>query len=143
MAPDANVLLAAFRRDHPHHSRAYAWLTYALGACADGDTLELLPMVTAGFLRLATHPKVFFTPSQVAIALRFLDALIAGGATLLQLGSEWPSLRRLCIDRKLAGNAIPAAWVAAAVTTQGLHLVTFDRDFHALLNPSEFTLLKP
>jgi len=33
------------------------------------------------------------------------------------------------------------AWIAAAVTANGLHLVTFDRDFTRLLRPAQYTLL--
>lgn len=143
MAPDVNVLLAAFRRDHPHHAKAHAWLKQAVDACAAGDTLELLPMVAAGFLRIATNSRVFAKPAPVATALRLLDALFAQGATMVPMGSEWPTFRRLCADGSLAGNAIPDASIAAAVTTQGLHLVTFDKDFRRLLRPSEFTLLTP
>ena len=30
------------------------------------------------------------------------------------LGSEWPTLRQLCLDKQLAGNHLPDAWLAAA-----------------------------
>lgn len=43
----------------------------------------------------------------------------------------------------LTGNAIPDAWIAVAAKSSGLHLVTLDRDFARLLDPSHYTLLRP
>jgi predicted nucleic acid-binding protein len=63
MAPDINVLLAAFRADHPHPSKAHAWLAGTLAARAEGEALELLPMVTSGFLRLATISGIAWFPA--------------------------------------------------------------------------------
>lgn len=143
MAPDINVLLAAFRSDHVHHGQAHAWLTSVIEVCALGETFEILPMVAAGFLRLATHPKVFVEPAPTESALEFLRTLFAHGATMPELGPEWPSFERLCLDQSLIGNQIPDAWIAAAITTGGYHLVTFDKDFRKLLRLSEFTLLRP
>ncbi len=58
------------------------------------------------------------------------------------LGEAWPSLRRLCLDRQLGGKDVPDAWLAAAVSNMGEHLVSFDRDFRKLLPRGQFTLLK-
>src|SRR5687768_5144242 len=143
MTPDVNVLVAASRSDHPHHKVALAWLNGALAACATGGTVEVLPMVAAGFLRLVTNPKVFTQPTPAA-AIAFLRAvLLAQGAGMPDLGREWSTVERLCLDLELGGNRIPDAWIAAAVTVGGYHLVTFDRGFGDLLRSSEHTLLQP
>jgi hypothetical protein len=55
---------------------------------------------------------------------------------------EWPTLRRLCIEGKLVGNAIPDAWIAAAVKVMNGRLVTFDRGFKRLLAKGELVLLE-
>jgi hypothetical protein len=52
-------------------------------------------------------------------------------------------LRQRCLDKQLAGNDLPDAWLSAAVTHRGEHLVTFDRDLRKLLTRSQFTLLAP
>ena len=83
MTPDVNVLVAASRSDHPHHGVAIDWLEAALVSCLHGERLRLLPMVTAGFLRLVTHPRVFVEPTPLAVAQDFLTALLA------QDGVEW------------------------------------------------------
>lgn len=73
-----------------------------------------------------------------------MDALLAApGVDMPESGREWPNLRRLCLDGKLAGNAIPDAWIAAAVKVMNGRLVTFDRGFMRLLGKSELMLLQP
>lgn len=144
MTPDVNVLLAASRSDHPHHAIAYASLEEALAACADGASLKLMPMVAASFLRLATNPRIFLHPTPMEAAMGFLDALLAmPGADMPVLGAEWPMLRQLCMEKKLAANDVPDAWLAAAVIHFGEHLVTFDTDFRKLLRRQHLTVLEP
>ena len=144
MTPDINVLLGASRTDHPQHRPARRWLTRAITACEAGGTIGILPMVGAGFLRLATHPRVFVVPTPLAAATEFLDSLLSiAGVDMQELGREWPTFRQLCRDRELAANAITDAWIAAAVRTSGGHLVTFDRDFLRLLGRTELTILEP
>lgn len=144
MTPDLNVLLAASRTDHPHHDVALDWLKQAIVECGLGGSIELLPMVAAGFLRLATNPKVFVTPMPIGSAIEFIDSLLAiPGVHVPELGREWPTLRQLSRDHDLAGNDITDAWIASAVRTLGSHLVTFDRGFKRLLGRAELTVLKP
>lgn len=144
MTPDVNVLLAASRTDHPHYARAVAWLEAARSACVTGQPLVILPMVAAGFLRLATHPRVFTQPTPLPAAMEFLTAVLGSpGVEMLPLGPEWPMFVRLCAEHELAGNDIPDAWVAAAVRTSHEHLVTFDRGFRRFLSTRELTILAP
>jgi len=144
MAPDLNVLLAASRTDHPHHTVALDWLNQALAACEAGESLEILPMVAAGFLRLATHPKVFRLPTPIGDAIAFIDALLARpGIQMPEIGREWPTLKQLAREHGLLANDLTDAWIAAAVRTLGSHLVTFDRGFKRLLIRNELTLLEP
>jgi toxin-antitoxin system PIN domain toxin len=142
MTPDVNVLVAASRGDHPHHKIAHAALTQAIVNSATGASLTLMPMVVASFLRLVTHPKVFVEPTPTADAIAFVDALLSvPGVDMPALGDEWPLLRQLCLDRRLAANDMPDAWLAAAVTRLGEHLVTFDTDFRKLLGRTQLTVL--
>ena len=142
MAPDVNVLIAASRGDHPHHKTAYAWLDEAIAACAAGASLKLMPMVAASFLRLVTNAKIFVHPAAVEDAVDFLDALLTvPGVEMPALGAEWPMMRQLCVERQLAANQIPDAWLAAAVIQMGEHLVTFDADFRKLLRRTQLTVL--
>jgi hypothetical protein len=144
MTPDVNVLIAASRSDHPHHKTAYTCLDEAIAACSHGASLKLMPMVVTGFLRLVTSSRIFVHPTPVEDAMRFLNALFAvPGIETPSLGAEWPILRQLCMERKLTANAIPDAWLAAAVIHLGEHLVTFDADFKKLLRRAQVTVLIP
>ena len=106
--------------------------------------MKLMPMVAASFLRLVTNPKIFNHPTPMDDALEFLDALVAvPGVEMPTLGSEWPMLRQLCIEKKLVANDVPDAWLAAAVIQLGEHLVTFDADFRKLLRRAQVTILVP
>ena len=142
MTPDVNILIAASRNDHPHYKTAHGYLAVALKACAEGASLKLMPMVAASFLRLVTNSRIFIQPTPVEDAMAFLDALLAApGVEMPALGTEWPILRQLCVEQKLTANAIPDAWLAAAVIQLGEHLVTFDADFKKLLRHTQVTVL--
>jgi toxin-antitoxin system PIN domain toxin len=142
MTPDVNVLIAASRSDHPHHKTAYICLDEAIVACADGACLRLMPMVIASFLRLVTNSRIFIHPTPVEDAMEFLDMLLGvPGVEMPPLGSEWPILRQLCLQKKLHANDIPDAWLVAAVIQLGEHLVTFDADFRKLLTRTQVTVL--
>ena len=141
MTPDANVLVAASRSDHPHHAVARAWLEQVLRAASAGAALTLMPMVLASVLRQVTSPKIFLAPTPMSDALAFVDALLASpGVQLAGLGPEWPRLRQLCLDRQLVGNDVPDAWLAAAALHLGQPLVSFDRGFRRWVTRSQFTL---
>jgi toxin-antitoxin system PIN domain toxin len=141
MTPDVNVLVAASRSDHPHHAPARQWLEATLRQ-APAQPLLLMPMVSAGFLRLVTHARVFVAPTPIDRAVAFIDAMLAApGVRMPEVGTEWPVLRSMCLAGALHANDVPDAWLAAAVRHLGDHLVTFDAGFRKLLRRSEFTLL--
>ena len=143
MTPDVNVLIAASRSNHPHHRIARRWLEGAASSAASGGSLTLMPTVIASFLRLVTSPQIFPDPTPVNDAIAFIDALLsAQSVQMASLGPEWPRLRQLCIDKRLAGNAIPDAWLAAATIHLGEHLVSFDRGLKKLMGRSQLTVLE-
>lgn len=144
MTPDVNVLVAAFRDEHPHHVAARAWLSQTLEDCSLGGSLTLLPMVAVGFVRLVTNARLFPIVVDARAAHAFIKGILAvPGATMPTLGPEWGAFEKLCVDRELAGADISDGWIAAAVKANGLRLVTFDSDFADLLEPSECLLLQP
>ena len=67
-------------------------------------------------------------------ALNLASASDAQAVVILSAGAAWAPEY---------GNDVPDAWLAAAVTHQGEHLVSFDRDFRKLLGRGQFTLLSP
>jgi uncharacterized protein len=144
VTPDLNVLLAASRTDHPQHTPALRWFDQAIASCATGSSIEVLPMVAAGFLRLATNPRVFPSPTPIRAAIDFIDSLLGvPGVEMPDIGREWPTLREFATAHKLSGNDLTDAWIAAAVRTIGSRLVTFDRGFTRLLGRNELIVLSP
>ena len=142
MLPDVNVLLAAHRSDHPHHAAAAKWLAGTLDNAA--SRLLLAMPVIGGFIRLATNPRVFLQPSSAASAVDFVDWLLENDRVALHGGaSEWPAFRRIVLERQLAANAVPDAWLAALSLGWSEPFVTFDKGFRKLLPRNLLVLLTP
>ena len=139
MTPNVNVLVAAFRADHPHHRTAARWLQEALKS---SQPLALVPLVAASFLRLVTNAKVFLDPAPIVKAIAFLDALLEHPrAQWVAAQDEWSALKALCLEHRLSGNGLPDAWLAATVLKVGEHLVTFDAGFRKLLPRRQLTIV--
>jgi len=113
MTPDVNVLLAAFRSDHPQHVVALACVQAGLSGAATGRSFTLLPMVVAGFLRLPRTLEFSANPHRRKPRVAYIDSLLAvPGVEIVELGREWPALRRFMRDHSASGNDVPDAWIA-------------------------------
>lgn len=145
MTPDVNVLVSAYRPDHPHHLPASLWLDEAVRQAANGRaSLVLLGMVVTGFIRITTHPKIFHEIDPLQDVTDFLDSLLSCAGVQFQAhGAVWPYFRELCLTRQVRGNLVSDAWIAATVMQSGETLCTFDRDFTRLLPSNQLILLKP
>lgn len=147
MIPDANVLVAAFRADHPHHSIASAWLHSTLDDIATGRTrqsLTLLASVVVGFLRITTHRKIFKQPDSLEAAAAFVDALMGCPGTVFAASDiSWAGFRQVCVEHSAQADLVSNAWIAACVLQSGDTLCTFDRDFQSLLPSHQLHLLRP
>jgi hypothetical protein len=143
ISPDVNVVIAASRSDHPQHRIALTWLKSTLAESETNGGLEILPVVAASYLRLVTNPKIFREPTPLTEAIAFVDRLLAHeGVSMSEMGiAEWNACRQLCLDKNLAANAVPDAFIAASAGILGAKLTTFDRGFVALLPPSDLELL--
>ena len=144
MTPDVNVLVSAYRPDHPHHLPARLWLDEAVRQAANGRaSLVLLGMVVTGFIRITTHPKIFREIDPLQDVTDFLDSLLSCAGVQFQAhGAVWPYFRELCLTRQVRGNLVSDAWIAATVMQSGETLCTFDRDVTRLLPSNQLILLK-
>lgn len=126
--PDVNVLIFAHRRDATEHERYRSWLEDAINGEAPFGLSEL---VLAGFVRVATHPRVFDPPSRLGDALAFLEALRARpNAVIVAPGSRhWGLFIALCERSKTKGNLVPDAYNAALAIESGSEWITTDRDY--------------
>lgn len=126
--PDVNVLVYAHREDSPHHSACLAWLE---GVANGNEAYAISELVLSGFLRVATHPKVFTKPSPLAKAVEFCEQL-RGRPNCVPVAPgprHWEIFRNLCADAGAKGNLVPDAYLAALAIEAGCEWVTTDRDF--------------
>lgn len=70
--PDVNVLLYAHRLEAPEHAAYSRWLQSTV---TKPEPFAMSEPVMSGFLRVATHRKVFRTPTPLARAIEFLDEI--------------------------------------------------------------------
>jgi len=126
---DVNVCLYAYRPGHSETARrVHAWLTPRL---VGHERVAISESVLTSVLRIATHPRIYRTPSTPSDVLRFAESLLSAPAALLvRPGPEhWPLLATLVAEHRLRGNDIPDAALAAHAFELGASLVTLDRGF--------------
>jgi hypothetical protein len=126
--PDANLLLYAYDRESPFHKAAARWW----GALLSGDEpVGLCPVVVFGFLRLATHPKVFERPLTVAEATACIRAWAERpNARLLYPGPKHFELVCTLLGAAgTAGNLVTDAQIAAFALEYGAEIHSADTDF--------------
>lgn len=128
LAPDVNVLVYAFREELPEHEACRRWLEETVSADAAFGLSEL---VLSSFLRVVTHPRVFKTPTPLAEALTFTEALRAQPqCVLVQPGPRhWRVFEGLCRVSGARGNLVADAYLAALAIESGCEWVTTDRDY--------------
>lgn len=118
----------AFREAAPGHERYRAWLNNVF---EDDEPVGVSELVLSGFVRVATHPRVFDPPATIKQALDFANAVRDQPAAVLIGPQErhWAIFERLCTAVGAKGNLVPDAYLAALAIESGAELVTTDRDF--------------
>jgi toxin-antitoxin system PIN domain toxin len=126
---DVNICLYAYR---PAESDSAATVSEWLAVRLVGhERVAVSEPVLASVIRIATHPKVFRTPSTPSDVLAFTESLAsAPAAQRVRPGPEhWPIVTDLVKEHRLRGNDVPDAVLAAHALELGATLVTLDRGF--------------
>lgn len=125
---DVNVVLAAFREDHPHHAATRPWLEQLL---ASGTGILVPDFVWVGFVRLVTNSHIFEVPSTPTEAFEFVDAVLAAPSYLgiSGLGSELQMFKDTVLQADAWGNLVPDAYLASIARSHAAPVASFDRDF--------------
>ncbi len=125
---DVNVLLYAHKEGAPRHPEWRAWLEDVLNSDQPFGVSEL---VLSGFLRVATHPRVFDPPSDWAQARSFAVAIqSARHAVRVSPGRRhWQLFLELADASGARGNALPDTYLAALAIESGAEWITADRGF--------------
>lgn len=118
----------AFREAAPDHPRYRAWLT---AAAESDEPFGISELVLSGFIRVATHPRIFSPPAPIEHALAFSNALKAQpNAVVISPGARhWEIFERLCLAAGAKGNLVADAYLAALAIESGSEWITTDRDF--------------
>jgi toxin-antitoxin system PIN domain toxin len=129
IAVDTNVLVYAHREDSEWHEAAYARLT----GLAEGRTPWAIPWPCLHeFLAIATHPRIWVTPTPLDSALDQVDAWLEAPSVVLLSEGEgyWPVLRSTLRAGRVTGPLVHDGRIAALCRQHGVReLWTVDRDF--------------
>lgn len=128
IVPDVNLLLYVYDSTSPYHKRAAQWWT----ACLNGlDPVGIPRVVTFGFVRLATNPRVFASPMSVsAVAERVNSWRSRSHVRELEPGpAHTRSVLDLLARAGTGGNLVTDAQIAAIALEYGATVFTNDADF--------------
>ena len=125
---DVNVLVHAANSASDRHGAVRDWL---VGVLASPEPLVIPDVVTTGFIRIVTSPRVMPSPLHPDQAFALVDWLLGHPSAMSLSGDERTRLnfRHLVQSLALRGNDVPDAWIAALAMTANAALVTFDRRF--------------
>lgn len=126
--PDVNVLVLAHRSDQRDHAATREWLAEEVNS---DRPFALADLVTAGFLRIVTNPRIFPVPTPLDTAVDFIDRLTEQPTCVpVSAGPRhWEIFRRVLNDADARGNLVPDAHLAAVAIEQGATIATRDRGF--------------
>ena len=126
--PDVNVLLYAFRADSKDHARYRGWVE---GLVNGDEVYGMSPQVLSSVVRIATHPRIYASPSRLEGALAFARVLLEQPhCTVVQPGvRHFTIFEGLCRKASANGNLVQDAWFAALAVESGCEWITTDGDF--------------
>ncbi|HWI31883.1 MAG TPA: TA system VapC family ribonuclease toxin [Microbacterium sp.] len=125
---DVNVLIAAFRSDHVHHTQVLPWLRRTLD---DAVPITAPDTVWVGFVRLTTNHRIFEVPATLEESLAFVSAMTAQ-PTYVHVGGLLRNLGTfvdVCREASAIGNLVTDAYIAAIAVARACPVATLDRDF--------------
>lgn len=129
IAVDTNILVYAHREDLPWHQEAFAQIS----ELAEGNNPWSMPWPCIHeFMAIVTHPRIFKTPTPLAIALEQVEAWLESPNLFLLSESQvyWAFFRDMVTSGRIGGPMIHDARIAALCQDHGIEeLWTADRDF--------------
>jgi hypothetical protein len=126
--PDVNILVYAFRTEHPQHPEYRTWLRALVNG---SEAYAMSDQILSGFVRIVTHPKVFAHPDSVGDALAFASGLREqpNCVRLVPGDRHWGIFSDLCAHTQAKGNLVADAFLAALTIEHGCEWITTDRDY--------------
>lgn len=134
IAVDTNILIYAHRTESPFHTVAARKIT----ELAEGAGTWAIPWPCVHeLLAVVTNSRVFDPPTQGAVALDFLDALLRspGVVLLAETDTHWTTLKPLMAAGRISGGRVHDARIASICLQHGVReLWSADRDFSRFPN---------
>lgn len=128
IVPDINVLLYAYDAGSPFHAKAAAWWQ----ACLSGtEPVGFPPVVLFGFVRIATHSRVFHHPMSAGEAAGHVRSWLGQPcAQVLESAADHVEQVLTLLDGiGTAANLVTDAQIAALAIEHDAVLHTADADF--------------
>ncbi len=125
---DLNILLYVINQDTTQHEPVFDWWQETI----NGDETVGLPwVVLAGFVRIATNPRIFPKPLDSEIAIEKVHSWLSLDITRVvqEKDSHWRIFRALLKAAGTAGNLTTDAHLAAIAIAHGAVLASCDSDF--------------
>lgn len=125
---DVNILMYAINEDDLLYQTVSKWWSQAL---AGSEPIGITWSVIHGYLRLATHPRIFSRPQSVHQATDQIDRWLSHPNVLViaEADDHWRVLRELVREVGTVGNLVADAHLAAIAISRASTLVSCDRDF--------------
>lgn len=125
---DVNVLLHAHREEQPEHEPIRSWLEERISA---QRPFGVPGLVFSGFLRIATNPRAFRSPTPLETALEVVESIRSQpNCVAVEPGAHhWPIFVDLCRRLRARANVVPDAYLAAMAIESDSDFVSTDRGF--------------
>lgn len=125
---DINLLLNAFFEESETHVSSVATIE---GLRRSSQPLIIFPIVAAGFIRISTSRRMSDNPASTAMALAFLEVLLAGPLNGVMDGGRqfWEEFSALVSYHSARDSDVTDCQVAASAIALGATLYSFDRGF--------------
>lgn len=126
--PDINLLVYAYNTGTPYHKEALDWWEGLM----NGTVPVALPwLVTSGFIRLMTHPRVLENPMHAKAAVEIVRLWLEQPSVLvIEPGKRFQSLFLDYLEQLgTAGNLTTDAHLAALAVEHQAELHSNDADF--------------
>jgi toxin-antitoxin system PIN domain toxin len=126
---DVNLLLFA---SNTNSERCVAAQKFLVDCAGSPELLCVATVTITGYLRIATHPRIFETPLSVREAERNVERLLSLPQCVLisEQDGFWQAYRKVTLATPARANDVPDAHLATVLFQNGVtRLYTHDRDF--------------
>lgn len=128
IVPDLNLLIYAHNEEAPYHASAKAWWE---GLVNGEETIGVPWIVSTGFIRLMTHPRVLVHPATVMRAVDYVHEWFRFHHVIpLNPGTEFLGyFRQNLVDAGIGANLVTDAHIAALAMENQAEVHSNDIDF--------------